>query len=179
MIMRSLKPTSRPLGADPAPVLKTIRRLLWLGLGLLALSLGAAGAIFPLLPTTPFIILAAFAFGQSAPGWQRRLEANPAFGPAIADWRAQGAISPRYKALAVGMMAAALGLSLILHAAPVLVAVQAVVMSLAALFILSRPNGEACSVAPARGRSGRAAPRAFLRSDLRSSMRPCTVRPSR
>lgn len=43
-----------------------IKRILWMVLGFLGLSLGAAGVILPMLPTIPFLMLAAFCFGKSS-----------------------------------------------------------------------------------------------------------------
>lgn len=116
-------------------------RLIYLGLGWLALALGGIGILLPLLPTTPFVILAAFCFARSSPALALKLQNNPTFGPIIADWRANGAIAPRYKAMALGMMAAALGLSVALDSPKVVLIVQIIVMAAAATFILSRPNG--------------------------------------
>lgn len=52
-----------------------------------------------------------------------------------------GAIAPRYKLIAHVMMAAALGLSIALALPPMVLAIQALCMGLASLFILTRPNG--------------------------------------
>lgn len=43
-----------------------IKRILWMVLGFLGLSFGAAGVILPMLPTIPFLMLAAFCFGKSS-----------------------------------------------------------------------------------------------------------------
>ncbi|MCK7611122.1 YbaN family protein [Roseibium sp. CAU 1639] len=115
-------------------------RILWWSLGLLALGLGGLGAFLPVLPTTPFVLLAVFAFGKSAPDLQKKLEESRMFGPAIADWRAAGAIASRFKVLAVAMMAGALGLSLALSLPVTVLAVQVACMTAAAVFVLSRPN---------------------------------------
>ncbi|MCO6185552.1 YbaN family protein [Rhizobium sp. L1K21] len=126
-------------------------RLFWFATGLIALGLGAVGAILPLLPTTPFVILAAFAFGKSSPALQKRLEESAFFGPIILDWRANGAIAPRYKAIAVSMMAAAFILSIIMQVGTTILAVQAVVLMAAAAFILTRPSGPKVQKAPQDG----------------------------
>ena len=81
-------------------------RVFWFCLGGISLALGAIGAILPILPTTPFVILSAFAFGKSSPRLAAWLNNSPTFGPMIADWRSHGAIAPRYKRIAVTMMAA-------------------------------------------------------------------------
>jgi uncharacterized protein len=117
-----------------------LRRALWFALGALCLSLGVIGAVLPLLPTTPFVIAAAFAFGKSAPGVARRLEESRAFGPIIADWRAHGAIAPRYKAVAVTMMVAVFALSVAMALPGYVLVVQAICLTGAGAFVLSRAS---------------------------------------
>ncbi len=115
-------------------------RAFWFLTGCLALALGAVGVVLPLLPTTPFVILAAFAFGKSVPALRHRLERNRIFGPMIADWQATGAIAPRAKALAVAMMAVALGFGLASGMPFAAKLLQVAVIAAAATFVLTRPN---------------------------------------
>lgn len=117
------------------------RRVMWFCVGVMALALGAIGVLLPILPTTPFIILAAFAFGRSSPRLARMLESSRIFGPIIADWRKNGAIAPRFKALALIMMLGVFSLSFALSVPVVVLVIQAVCIFGAATFILSRPNG--------------------------------------
>jgi uncharacterized membrane protein YbaN (DUF454 family) len=70
-----------------------IRRHLYLWAGLLALALGTAGIALPLLPTVPFMILAAFCFARSNPALESRLLNHPKFGAHLVAWREKGAIS--------------------------------------------------------------------------------------
>src|SRR5688500_288406 len=65
--------------------------------GLLSLLLGAMGVIVPLLPTVPFVILAAFCFARSSPRLEQWLIGHARFGPHIHAWRSRGAISPAGK----------------------------------------------------------------------------------
>ncbi|MCZ4351412.1 YbaN family protein [Roseovarius aestuarii] len=118
-----------------------LTRILWISVGSLALFLGALGVILPVLPTTPFVILAAFCFGRSAPRFHAWLAGHRLFGPIISDWQAEGAIAPRYKTIATGMMAAAFGFSLWMQLPPMVLWVQAACLICAATYVLSRPNG--------------------------------------
>ncbi|MCV6593313.1 MAG: YbaN family protein [Silicimonas sp.] len=119
---------------------KGLSRGVWFALGLISLALAALGVVLPLLPTTPLVILAAFAFSKSSPRFQRLLEESRTFGPIIADWRAKGAIAPRYKAMAVGMMGLAFGISVLLGVPPWVLIVQVVCLGGAATYVLSRPS---------------------------------------
>ncbi len=114
-------------------------RAAWFALGVVALCLGAVGVVLPLLPTTPFVLLAAFAFAQSSERWHDWLCNHQVFGPIIADWRAHRAIDRRAKIAAVLSMIAVLGISVALDVGPVLLAVQVVVLAAVAAFVLSRP----------------------------------------
>jgi uncharacterized membrane protein YbaN (DUF454 family) len=70
-------------------------------------------------------------------------ERHRVFGPIIAEWRATGAIAPRYKAHALAMMGTALAASVASAVGTALIRLQAPAMTCAAAFILSRPNGTA------------------------------------
>ena len=90
-------------------------RLLYLVLGWTSLALGAAGAVLPLLPTVPFVIVAAYFFARGSPRLERWLTGHHHFGPHIAAWRTRGAISRKGKkaALACFALSAAAGLVLL------------------------------------------------------------------
>ena len=122
-------------------VLRAPARAVWFTVGLTALVLGGIGVVLPVLPTTPFVILAAFAFGKSSPALARWLEESKTFGPIIADWREHGAIAPRFKVFALVMMAGAFLLSVAMSLSTTVLVIQAVCMAAAATFIISRPNG--------------------------------------
>jgi len=61
-------------------------RTLYLALGGICVALGAAGVLLPLLPTTPFLLLASFFFVRSSPALDAKLRRSPLFGPLLEDW---------------------------------------------------------------------------------------------
>ena len=105
-----------------------------------SLMAGFIGAALPLIPTTPFILLAAYAFAQSSERWHNWLINHKVFGPLIADWQEHGAISRRSKILAIISMVAVLSLSWYMDVALRFLVLQAIVLSGSALFILTRPS---------------------------------------
>lgn len=116
-------------------------RPLWILLGCTSLALGIAGIVLPLLPTTPFVLLAAWAFANGSPRLHAWLLANRTFGPMIVNWHRHGAITPRAKLFAVMSMAAVFGLSFAMGAPERVIIIQAVILPATCLFILTRPGG--------------------------------------
>ena len=115
-------------------------RSLWLATGFLVLGLGLLGVFLPVLPTTPFLLLAAGCFAKSWPRLHRWLLDHPTFGPPIRNWEENGAISRPAKRLAVGTMATVFVLSLVLGLSWKVLLAQALLMGVGAAFILSRPR---------------------------------------
>jgi len=118
-----------------------IRRALWLIFGLLMTGLAIAGAVLPLLPTTPFLLLAAYGFARSSRRLHNWLLNHRQFGPLIRNWRDHGAIDRGSKIMALIVMVLALGLSWFMGLGWQILLTQAVVLSASAAFILSRPSG--------------------------------------
>ncbi len=81
-------------------------------LGLLFLLLAVLGAFLPLLPTTPFVLLASFFFVRSSPRLAQWLERSPLFGPLLRDWRAHHGVRLHVKLTAVGAIALVVGFGL-------------------------------------------------------------------
>lgn len=85
-------------------------RTLYLVLGLVAVALGVIGVFVPMLPTVPFMLLAAFLFARSNPAWERRILDHPRFGPPVLAWRERRAIGRRAKVASLLALTASAGL---------------------------------------------------------------------
>ncbi|QPC42828.1 YbaN family protein [Kaustia mangrovi] len=135
----------------PGP-LKPVRRTAWavidggrqigfLALGLAMLALGLLGVFLPLLPTTIFLILAAWFFGRSSPRLEAWMLDHPRFGPTLKAWRDEGAVPVRGKVAACLGMAAGYGLFwLSVRPGWLLACVVAVFMISCAAYVVTRPE---------------------------------------
>ena len=88
-------------------------RLLFVALGTLFVLLGIAGALLPVLPTTPFMLLAAGCYARASTRFYNWLLNNPTFGPTILEWRRHRSIPWRVKLTAIALMAATLSISIV------------------------------------------------------------------
>lgn len=88
---------------------------LWIALGLLFLLLGGIGVVLPLLPTTPFVLLAAACFAKSSPRLHDWLLSSEVFGPMLRDWEKNKCVSASVKILAVSMMGVVGGVSIVFY----------------------------------------------------------------
>jgi uncharacterized membrane protein YbaN (DUF454 family) len=95
------------IGATPQPTsagqseMSTIMRRAWHVLAVVCASVGAVNAFLPMLPTTVFWIIAAWAFGKSSPELARRLREHPRFGPGLKLWMDHRMMSRRSKCAAI------------------------------------------------------------------------------
>ena len=86
-------------------------RAFFLVLGTLFVGLGIAGAVLPVLPTTPFLLVAAACYARGSARFYNWLLNHRVFGPTIVEWRRHRSIPWRTKLVAIAMMATTLGIS--------------------------------------------------------------------
>lgn len=109
-------------------------------LAYLSIALAAIGVVLPLLPTTPFVLLAAFFASKGSPAFARWLEGHPRFGPAIRDWRRKRVIPVTAKVLACSMMLLSWSLMFFMGAAGMVLAISGVFLASVASYLLTRPS---------------------------------------
>lgn len=117
-----------------------MKRLAWLLAGFCFFIIGLIGVIVPLLPATPFMLLAAFAFARSSETLHQWLLTHPRFGSSIRDWNEYGIISRKAKYAAMGAIFTTFFVSVILGLASHILIIQAVLLTFVAGFIISRPE---------------------------------------
>ncbi len=111
--------------------------------GLLSLALAILGIFLPLLPTTPFVLLAACCFARTSPKFHAWMINHQLFGPLIRNWQEHGSISNRAKVVSTVMIVPIVGVSLMRVELPIEVIILVVAMVTMALwFIWSRPSQE-------------------------------------
>lgn len=121
--------------------MNTIKRKIYLTIGMIATGLGIIGVFIPLMPTTCFIILAAWAFAKSSPTAYQRLLNNPHLGPKIKDWQEHRIISRQSKRIANISITVSFALSLfILRDSLIAMSILISLMIALLLFINSQPS---------------------------------------
>ena len=75
--------------------------------------MGAVGVILPLIPTTPFLLLAAACYARSSKRFYDWLLANRIFGLTIRHWQEFGSVALRTKVVAITLLVLTLGSSVV------------------------------------------------------------------
>lgn len=113
----------------------------WIAAGLLCIPVAVAGIVLPLLPTTPFLLLAAFCFDRGSPRLHAWLLDHRLLGGPIRSWREHRAIPRPTKISAGSLMLIALASSLLIGVATWMLVVQLLIFAAVSAFIFTRPSG--------------------------------------
>lgn len=112
----------------------------WLALGIFSLGSGIVGIFLPILPTVPFVLLAAFCFSRSSDRLHNWLVEHPDLGPHIIAWRERGAIGEGSKRMATLSIIGVVLLSVAFGVAPFFLAIQVALLAAVLVFIWTRPD---------------------------------------
>lgn len=112
----------------------------WQVLACCSIGLGVAGMVLPVLPTTPFLLLAAWASSKGSPKLDAWLKRHRSLGPVLHAWRQQRAIPARAKFSALLMMGASWLSLWLLQSERLVLLITAALFAAVAAFIFSRPS---------------------------------------
>jgi uncharacterized membrane protein YbaN (DUF454 family) len=109
--------------------------------GIVALGLGLAGIFLPLLPTTPFVLLAAACFARGSERFHQWLLANRTFGPMVHEWESHRSLPYRTKVSAIVLMSLTMAVSIVFFVQPLWLKIALALFGLAlALWMYRIPS---------------------------------------
>lgn len=120
---------------------KSLSKIIWFSVGVISIVLGLIGAVLPVVPTVPFLLLAAVGFSKSSVKIHNWLINHYYFGPPIRDWEDNQTIRRGMKISASVAMLGSVGLTWLIGVPIQYVGMQAIVLVTVAIFIWSRPEG--------------------------------------
>ena len=114
------------------------RRLVYLALAAVFFGLAVLGALLPVLPTTPFLLVTSFLLVRSSPALNERLLRSRVFGPLLEDWRRHRAVRPQVKVISIAASLTAVALSALYGNLPPLGLASLGAVALAGLVVVMR-----------------------------------------
>lgn len=123
-----------PVASVPSTISRPVRAILVL-VGTIALGLGVVGVVVPVLPTTPFLLLAAACYARASTRLYEWLLGQPSFGPIIAEWRRSRSLPPGVKTRALVLVVLTFSISIVVVDAPLLRVILAVTGLILAVFL--------------------------------------------
>ena len=117
-------------------------RWLYLTLGCICTGLGLVGAFLPIMPTTPFLLVAVWAFSRSSLRLRNWLYHHPRYGASIRSWFEHGEISVRVKIISITAMSLSIPTFYFFTGSLTALIVYLVIMLSTAVFVATRPSGK-------------------------------------
>lgn len=118
----------------------SLRRLAYLGLAYGCVGLGAAGIVLPLLPTTPFLLVAAWAASKGSPRVEAWLYDHLHFGPPLRAWHEQRAVPRRAKWIACLLLLSSWLVLWLSTDSPIVPVITGLLFMGVATFLVTRPD---------------------------------------
>jgi len=115
-------------------------RAILVTVGTVSLAIGMLGIVVPVLPTTPFLLLAAACYARASDRLYAWLIGRPSVGPIITEWRTSRSLPPGVRARALAVVALSFGVSIILVDALAIKAVLAVAGLVVGVFLYRIPT---------------------------------------
>ena len=115
---------------------KTVKQYLLIIAGSLLVALGGIGIILPVLPTTPFVLLAAACFSLSSPSLARKLEQSRIFGSYLRHWRTHEGVPMKTKIRAIVWLWLGLGVSAAIVRTPTVIIILGVIGTIVTLHLI-------------------------------------------
>ena len=119
---------------------KALNRYLLISLGWLCVILGAIGSFLPILPTTPFLILALACFSKSSPRFHKMLLNNKWFGPILQEWEKNKTVSRHIKLRAMALVIISFSISILILSGRSGLQLMLVAIGFSALWLIYRLN---------------------------------------
>ncbi len=118
-----------------------MRQIFYLALAWLCVGAGVVGIFVPLLPTTPFLLVAMWGFMRSSPRLEYWLRNHPMLGPYVSDWNDHGIVPIKAKILAISMMSLSMAwLAFFSSASLLVVTIVGATLATVAIWLVSRPS---------------------------------------
>ncbi|MFT5691390.1 MAG: uncharacterized membrane protein YbaN (DUF454 family) [Oceanicoccus sp.] len=121
-------------------MLKKTIKLLYLALGITCTALGFIGAFLPVLPTTPFLLVALWAFSKSSPRLQHWLYNHPRYGKTLQNWFEYGIISTKIKTVAITAITFSIPTAYLITRSALVLFIHIPIVILTITYIYSRPS---------------------------------------
>ncbi len=121
---------------------KIIQNHLFIILGWLCIALGMLGIILPLLPTTPFMILALVLFSKSSPRFHQMLLNNAKVGPVLREWEEKKVLSRKIKYRATFLIIISFSITLVIYSDNLHIQLYLLGLALILLFLIWRIKEE-------------------------------------
>jgi uncharacterized membrane protein YbaN (DUF454 family) len=115
-------------------------RWVWISVGVACVGAAFVATLLPLVPTTPFLLVAAYAFARSSERFHTWLMTHPRLGPPIRDWNEGRLVHRNAKWLATVSISLAFTFSVVIGLPVWVLVAQTVILSAVVAYIWSRPE---------------------------------------